>query len=426
MSTNQQEALASLKVLAYMAKADGELQQEEQIAFADAFKQLQPPPEGITVESLLAVDEPIDQVLEQITSPIAQVAVYEAAYTMAKIGGTTPDEQQLLDKIRATFNLEETQLQESIPAEQLQEIPQPDQVEAVVDTLQQTSVEQLQEVSQPDKVEPVTDKAKPTKEIQSLILDYSIVAAILGLNPFPGLNLITTLVAYVLTLKMMRDIGAWWGYPKGQDTRAIVRNIFGGIGAFAAAYTAWATVSTIKLFVPFVGSVANASFLFTLTWAMGQATNQFYASGRQMDAAALQKVFREAKKEGETAYRANESAIAAKQKATEPQIKALSQDLAAGKITQKEYQTKIQEILSASTVHEIQLFSSSGTGVVEETITPEKPGRVRYRATYWPARLHNKDEQVTLHPKDPVYVLGRQGLTLLVVPVKEGSKEVKS
>jgi uncharacterized protein (DUF697 family) len=315
---------------------------------------------------------------------------------MAKIGGMTPGEQQLLDKIRATFKLKEE-----------------------VKFLETISVEQLQEISQPDELEPLTDPVQRAKESHDLISDYSTVTAILGLNPFPGLSLITTLAAYILTFKMMRDIGSLWGYPKIQDTIPIIRNIFGGIGAFAAAFTAWATVSTIGLFVPLVGSVAAASFLYSLTWAMGQVTNQFYASGRQMDSAALKQAFREAKKEGEAAYKTNAKVIAAKQKVAEPQIKALSQDLKTGKITQKEYQAKIQEILSESALHKIKLFSSIGTGIVEKTITPTQPGRIKYQASYWPARLYSKDEQVTLLPDDPVSVVGRQGITLLVVPVNK-------
>lgn len=412
MSTNQQEALASLKVLALIAKADGKLQEEEQIALTEAFKQLQPPPEGVTLESLLAVDEQIDQVLAQITTPEAQAAVYEAAYTMAKLGGTTPSEQQLLDTIRATFQLKEE-----------------------VKYLESISVEQLQKISLADQVEPVTDTAQRDREIRDLILNCSIKTAILGLNPFPRLHLLPILAAYVQTFQMMRDIGAKWGHPKDQDALAIFGNISGGFGAFAAVFAARAMVSRIGRFVPFVGSSAAASFWFTQTWGMGQATNQFYARGRQMDAAALKKFFREAKKEGEAGYKAHAEAIAARQKATEPQIKALSENVKAGKITQQEYQVKMQEILSESNSllslqnkseaiknspsnPEITLFSSRGKGVVEETITPEKPGRVRYQATSWPARLYH-DAPVTLLPKDPVYVVGRQGLTLLVVPASD-------
>ncbi|NEP49020.1 MAG: hypothetical protein F6K65_09400 [Moorea sp. SIO3C2] len=62
------------------------------------------------------------------------------------------------------------------------------------------------------------------------------------------------------------------------------------------------------------------------------------------------------------------------------------------------------------------LFPQPGVGKVERTITPTKPGRVKFKATYWPARLCDHDSQVTLVPDDQVTVVGRHGITLLVVP----------
>lgn len=71
---------------------------------------------------------------------------------------------------------------------------------------------------------------------------------------------------------------------------------------------------------------------------------------------------------------------------------------------------------AAFVTYEVKIFSEVGTGIVEETITPKYPGRVKYRATYWPAQFYNQQEQMTLLPDAPVTVVGRQGITLLVVP----------
>jgi uncharacterized protein (DUF697 family) len=119
------------------------------------------------------------------------------------------------------------------------------------------------------------------KEIRNLIIDYAIGAAILGLNPLPGTLTVTLLAASVLLLKMMRDIGARWGYPKGQDLLAIGGNIFGGFGAFWIAFMAWISMYVAGLFVPFVGSFAVPLSLFALTWRLGQATHLYYVSGSQ-------------------------------------------------------------------------------------------------------------------------------------------------
>lgn len=65
----------------------------------------------------------------------------------------------------------------------------------------------------------------------------------------------------------------------------------------------------------------------------------------------------------------------------------------------------------------ITLFPKPGMGIIEEIITESQPGRVNFQATYWPARLYNPEQEVTLLPNTPVTVIGRQGITLLVVPV---------
>ena len=173
------------------------------------------------------------------------------------------------------------------------------------------------------------------KEIRELIIDYAIGAAILGLNPLPGFLTVTLLATSVLLLKMMRDIGARWDYPKGQDTLAIGVNLFGGLGSFWVAFMAWISMYGAGLFVPFVGRFAIASSLFALTWRVGQATHLYYASGRQMDAAELQQVFQNSQPEGEAVFKANLEAIASKQRVIENSI-TLHDDLINGKITQEE------------------------------------------------------------------------------------------
>ena len=57
-----------------------------------------------------------------------------------------------------------------------------------------------------------------------------------------------------------------------------------------------------------------------------------------------------------------------------------------------------------------------GKGKVEQEIKPLQPGRVYYRATYWPAQFSNLNCTAKVLPGDSVKVVGRQGLTLLVLP----------
>lgn len=75
--------------------------------------------------------------------------------------------------------------------------------------------------------------------------------------------------------------------------------------------------------------------------------------------------------------------------------------------------------MSSESLTKITLFPKPGKGIIEEIITESQPGRVNFQATYWPARLYNPEQKVILLPNTSVNVIGRQGITLLVVPISE-------
>ena len=67
----------------------------------------------------------------------------------------------------------------------------------------------------------------------------------------------------------------------------------------------------------------------------------------------------------------------------------------------------------------IELFAQAGIGEVEQTITCRRRGRVGFAGSYWFARFYNPSEQGEALPGTAVRVMGREGQTLLVVPVSE-------
>ena len=271
-----QEAIASLKLLACLAKADEKQNSEEKKILTQAFqrvKKMVTLPESVTLETILAADIPVEEVLPNIVTRKTQILVLKAAYAIAEIDDISTIERTILDKIEASFKLPENSLEDdNFLAEDIQ--------------------------SPNDLIEAVTAQLVSAKEIRNLIFDYALGVSILGFNPIPGFNLVTSTIAGGLIVKMVQDMGKKYGYPKGQDAIAIIGSIFGGFGALTAAIATRLTVSFLGLFVPVIGEFAAASFLFALTWAAGQAANQFYLSGRQLNAAALREAFLQAQKEG--------------------------------------------------------------------------------------------------------------------------------
>lgn len=129
------------------------------------------------------------------------------------------------------------------------------------------------------------------QRVRNSILDYALGAAILGLIPVYGrwIPEIRLILLGVLNLKMIFNIGGFWGYHKGQGSLAIARSIFAVIGSFALAILAWLTIFAVGLFIPLVDSLARAIAYGVLTWNIGQAVSRYYYSPQTLDLAALEK-----------------------------------------------------------------------------------------------------------------------------------------
>lgn len=124
-------------------------------------------------------------------------------------------------------------------------------------------------------------KIRQERRARSLIFDYALGISILGLIPIPRSFTLKLLLALGLIIKMIWDIGKLWRWRKGQDLLAIAGVFFGMLGALAMAFTAWITFIGLGVFVPYLKGLAIAASLFTVTWAIGQAVNQFFDSGNE-------------------------------------------------------------------------------------------------------------------------------------------------
>ena len=319
IAVNQQEVLASFKVLVSMAKADGKLLEEEFASLADSFEEIHLP-EGVTVDRLLNEDDaPIDTLLSQITSEIAQEMVYQSAYAMANIDGEcSTEEKELLEKIGTTFSTSKLWGR----AEWLESLERR--------STRSSISEQVRQIDDPEKRE---------LEVDNSITDACFLNAVLGAFPLPGIAIAFDMLVYWNQLDLAQTIGQSWGYDRANEN--LRKALLGSLGITGTRIA----ISNLAKLVPVFGMVVGATTAYASTWALGKVANEYFASGGEMDAFSLRQAFKQAKKEGEAVYKTKADEIAAKRQAIEPQLQLLNEELKSGSITPDQYQARLKELL---------------------------------------------------------------------------------
>ena len=319
IAVNQQEVLASFKVLVSMAKADGKLLKEEFASLADSFEEIHLP-EGVTVDRLLNEDDaPIDTLLSQITSEIAQEMVYQSAYAMANIDGEcSTEEKELLEKIGTTFSTSKLWGR----AEWLESLERR--------STRSSISEQVRQIDDPEKRE---------LEVDNAITDACFLNAVLGAFPLPGIAIAFDMLVYWNQLDLAQTIGQSWGYDRANEN--LRKALLGSLGITGTRIA----ISNLAKLVPVFGMVVGATTAYASTWALGKVANEYFASGGEMDAFSLRQAFKQAKKEGEAVYKTKADEIAAKRQAIEPQLQLLNEELKSGSITPDQYQARLKELL---------------------------------------------------------------------------------
>jgi uncharacterized protein (DUF697 family) len=311
----ENQALASLRVLVSVAKSDGELAPEERTSLENAFTGLQMPA-GVTPKSLLDEKIDLDAQLRLFTSPESRESIYQSALGMIHVNGVcTPEEQKRLDHIRTTLQISDEKASLA---------------RRILDDAKQTVL--------PSSIQQVNDPARRTTEVDSDTLRYSVVSGVLGAFPIPGLAIATDLAVVGVQLKLVRDIGQRWGHKVDRDAAV---SLLGGLGLGTGARIA---VSNLAKLVPAWGSVVGATTSFASTWALGKIADKYFASGMKADLASLKADFGAAQAEGRLAYDTHKGLVESKRKQNETTLRSLGTDLAAGRITQKDYSARIEQL----------------------------------------------------------------------------------
>jgi uncharacterized protein YjbI with pentapeptide repeats/uncharacterized protein (DUF697 family) len=307
---NPQEILASLMVLVRLAIADAELKATERNLLAEALKALELPAD-ITLDRLLDDRTSLDDLLAKINSPIIREKVYQSAYLMARIDGELEEsEEALLDRIQGKSQLA------------------PSKIEAL-----QTLVVETQNLSIVEQVQAITDSGVRSAAVDMNIRVMSLMHAMSGAMPIPGFAIVTHLMIYKDQVELVQKIARIWGYSADHKFEELDKAIFGTMGATAARVA----LSNVVLLIPVWGSVIGASTAFSMTWAIGELTKRFFASGGQLDEATLAEQFADAKLMGQKAFEESQEFIGAKQQELGVVLEELQGRLTSGAIGPQDY-----------------------------------------------------------------------------------------
>jgi uncharacterized protein YjbI with pentapeptide repeats/uncharacterized protein (DUF697 family) len=307
---NPQEILASLMVLVRLAIADADLEPTERTLLAEALKALELPAD-ITLDRLLDDRTSLDELLAKINSPIIREKVYQSAYLMARIDGELETEEEaLLDRIQSKLTLSTGKV-ESL----------------------QSLVAETQDLSIVEQVEAIVDSEARSAAVDMNIRVMSLMHAMSGAMPIPGFAIVTHLMIYKDQVELVQKIARIWGYPAEHKFEELDRAIFGTMGATAARVA----LSNVVLLIPVWGSVIGASTAFSMTWAIGELTKRFFASGGQLDEASLAEQFADAKLLGKKAFEESQEFIGAKQQELGVVLEELQARLTSGAIGPQDY-----------------------------------------------------------------------------------------
>jgi uncharacterized protein (DUF697 family) len=275
-----EEAAASLRVLVFFAGFES-LKEEEKAVLHDAAARFGLPG-NITVESLLSENIVLKAEMERITSLEARERTYNAVYCLAHTEGACPAEkQQLLETIRDGLHIS------------------PEKATLLGRIYTEASAWLV-----PGHLNPIADAEARTKAVHDYMLRFSIVSAVFGAFPVPVFSVLTDLFIISIQVKMVRDIGQLWGHKVDREAaRSILGSIVGATGLRIA-------VHTVLNVVPILGSAVGAATAFGSTWALGKVANEYFAANGKLDAAALKKLYAEAREEAKHVYEKSKHLIA--------------------------------------------------------------------------------------------------------------------
>lgn len=243
-------------------------------------------------------------------------SAWQAMYAMAWADGEcVPLEQVVLDHAQSVLQIEEHKV-----------------------TGLHRLVNEARDTVLPSSIDPIADPERRATEIKQDTLKYAVMSAVLGAFPVPGLAIITDLAVIGLQVKLVRDVGQYWGH---KVDHAAAKSLLYGLGLGTGARLA---VNNLAKLVPGWGSAVGATTSFVATYGLGKVANEYFKNGAKDDPKVLLNAFKSAQAEGKSQYDAHKGEIALKQQIEGARLAGLAEDVKDGRISQAEYQRQISEL----------------------------------------------------------------------------------
>lgn len=318
MAISEQEAVASLHVLVAVAQADGSIHDEEKKALGAALSSIEIL-EGTDIEQFLEEKVNLAQEVNLLLSPEAREETYRSAYGLAHADGAcSADEKVVLDQLRSLLAIDEVRASE---------------IRRVFD-------EDATARDTKSSYAKIADPEERQAMVRKLTLKDSIMSALLGAFPVPGLAIATDLAVLAIQVNLIRDVAAVWGQETDRKNAKALLATFGvGTGARIA-------VNNLIKVIPGWGSLVGATTSFASTYAVGVVMHKHFenAAEGKVDLEALKSEFEAAQKEGKETYKAKKAEIEAKEREAKAKIAALNEELKAGRITQADFEERVSTL----------------------------------------------------------------------------------
>ena len=313
MALSEHEALASLKILIAMARADGVMHDKERTVLESALVDVELP-DGASVKELLDTPPDLEGAVAALASEEAREHAYGAAFALARADGQVAgSERNLLDRLRRDLRISD----------------------AAHGRLEKLFADLDADDAPPSQ--PVVDQKARDLAIVSETRKCAIFCAVLGAFPVPGVAIATDLAAAGLQVGLARQIAQLYG--RDFDRNA-ARSLLGRFGIGTGARIA--VTNLLKVF-PGWGSAAGAVAGYASTYAVGHTMREYFEGRGELDIDSLRDAFKKANKAGRVAYAEDRQEVEEKLRENQARLEKLQDRLVKGEITGSEFRKAVAQ-----------------------------------------------------------------------------------